>query len=143
MTGATGGFWRDFWKFLAQGNVIDLAVAVIIGGAFGKIVDSLIKDIITPVILNPVLVAAGAKDLESWAPSGIKYGVFLAAVINFVVIAFILFVVLRSLEKTKKRLQRQAAEEAAAAPADPTIELQQQTIDALNRLSQALESRNL
>jgi large conductance mechanosensitive channel len=52
---AAGGFLRDFQTFISQGNVVDLAVAVIIGGAFGKIVESFIKDVITPAILSPVL----------------------------------------------------------------------------------------
>ena len=58
-----GGFLKDFQKFLLQGNVVDLAVAVIIGGAFGKIVSSLIEDIITPAILNPVMQASGVDEL--------------------------------------------------------------------------------
>ncbi len=58
MTRGNGGFWADFRKFLMQGNVIDLAVAVIIGGAFGKIITSFVEDIVTPAILNPALQAA-------------------------------------------------------------------------------------
>jgi large conductance mechanosensitive channel len=143
MARGNGGFWSDFWKFLAQGNVIDLAVAVIIGGAFGKIIDSLIKDIITPLILSPVLAAAGAKDLESWAPHGIKWGVFLSSIISFVVIALVIFVILQALERTKKKLQRQQAEAEAAAPPDPAVVAQERTADALDRLAQALESRSL
>lgn len=62
---ARSGFLGDFQKFLMQGNVIDLAVAVIICGAFGKIVTSFVEDIITPVILNPALQAAKVNDLQS------------------------------------------------------------------------------
>jgi large conductance mechanosensitive channel len=59
---SVGGFMRDFQQFLMRGNVVDLAVAVVIGGAFGGIVNSLIADIITPLILTPALTAAGVDD---------------------------------------------------------------------------------
>lgn len=61
---AAGGFMKDFGDFIMQGNVVDLAVAVVIGAAFGKIVSSLIEDLITPLILNPALEAAGVKDIR-------------------------------------------------------------------------------
>ncbi|NJN85423.1 MAG: large conductance mechanosensitive channel protein MscL [Leptolyngbyaceae cyanobacterium SL_7_1] len=141
MASSNGGFWSDFWKFLARGNVIDLAVAVIIGTAFNKIVDSLVTDIITPALLNPALTAAGADDLESWAPGGIKWGLFLAAILNFLVIAFVIFLLLRALNTTKKRLLRRAAEEEAATPTDPVIVSQQTLTASIDRLNQTLQSR--
>lgn len=141
MASSNGGFWSDFWKFLARGNVVDLAVAVIIGTAFSKIVDSLVTDIITPALLNPALSAAGADDLASWAPGGIKWGLFLAAVLNFVVVAFVIFLVLRAFNATKKRLIRRAAEEEAAAPTDPLIVSQQALGQSIDRLNQTLQSR--
>ncbi|MCY7278950.1 MAG: large conductance mechanosensitive channel protein MscL, partial [Phormidesmis sp. CAN_BIN44] len=95
---ARSGFLADFQKFLMQGNVIDLAVAVIVGGAFGKIVTSFVEYIITPVILNPALQAAKVNDLQSLSVNGIKYGVFLASIINFVVIAFSIFLMIRAFE---------------------------------------------
>ncbi|ELS31529.1 large-conductance mechanosensitive channel [Pseudanabaena biceps PCC 7429] len=64
---AAGGFIKDFQTFIMKGNVIDLAVAVVIGGAFGKIVTSLIEDIITPLLLNPALKAANVEDLAKLA----------------------------------------------------------------------------
>lgn len=143
MARGSNGFWSDFWKFLVQGNVLELAVAVIIGGAFGKIVDSLVKDIITPILLNPVLTAAGAQDLESWAPGGIKWGVFLASVISFVIIAFVIFLLLRSVEIAKKRLVRRQAAEAEAAPVDAATLNQQRMTEVLERLANVLESRGL
>lgn len=143
MARGSNGFWSDFWKFLVQGNVLELAVAVIIGGAFGKIVDSLVKDIITPILLNPVLTAAGAKDLESWAPGGIKWGVFLATVISFVIIAFVIFLLLRSVEAAKKRLVRRQAAEAEVALVDAATLNQQRMTEVLERLAKALESRGI
>ena len=85
------GFAKEFKEFALKGNVMDLAVGVIIGGAFGKIVSSLVEDIITPVILNPALKAAGVDRIENWAPGGVLLGKFLAAVLTFIVIAFVLF----------------------------------------------------
>ncbi len=144
MARGSSGFWSDFWKFLVQGNVIELAVAVIIGGAFGKIIDSLVKDIITPILLNPALTAAGAKDLESWAPGGIKWGLFLASVISIVIIALVIFLLLRSVESAKKRLvRRQETEAEEVAPIDIATLNQQKTTEVLERLAKALESRGI
>lgn len=106
MTRTNGGFWADFRKFIMQGNVIDLAVAVVIGGAFGKIVTSLVEDIITPAILQPALAAANVSDLQNLSVNGIKYGVFLAAILNFLVIALCIFLLIRAFEKAKKRFIR-------------------------------------
>lgn len=141
---SNGGFWSDFQKFIMRGNVLDLAVAVIIGGAFGKIVESFVGDIITPAILNPALEAANVKDLQSLVIPGtaIKYGSFLATVINFLVIALSIFLVIRAFEKAKRRLIRQAETNPEVAPPDPVV-LQERTADALERLTRALESRQL
>ncbi|WP_421658443.1 large conductance mechanosensitive channel protein MscL [Leptothermofonsia sp. ETS-13] len=138
-----GGFWSDFCKFIAQGNVVDLAVAVVIGGAFSKIVESFVADIITPTILNSALKAANVENLQDLTVPGtaIKYGSFLAAIINFLVIALALFIVIRTFEKMKRRADRQQAIEEAAPP-DPVV-VQQQTADALNRLARAMEARGM
>lgn len=142
---STGGFWADFQKFIMQGNVVDLAVAVIIGAAFGKIVESFVGDIITPAILNPALAAANVKDLQSLVIPGtaIKYGSFLATIINFLVIALSIFIAIRAFEKAKRRLNRQAELAPEAAAPDPALVLQERTAEALERLAHALESRNL
>lgn len=141
MTRTNGGFWADFQKFIMRGNVIDLAVAVIIGGAFGKIVESFVGDIITPALLTPALKAAGVDGIEKLSANGIKYGLFLSAIINFLVIALVIFLVIRAFEKVKKRFVRQEAVEAAAP--DPLIVAQERTTNALDRLSRVLETRNL
>lgn len=106
------GMLKDFKEFALRGNVVDLAVAVIIGGAFGAIVTSLVEDLITPVILNPALKAAGAENIEKLAWNGILYGKFLAAVLKFIVIAFVLFLLIRLTNKFKKQEE--------AAPAEPS-----------------------
>ena len=130
------GFFADFKEFLAQGNVVDLAVAVIIGAAFGKIVESLITDIITPLILNPVMTSLGVDQLENLSANGIKYGIFLASVINFLVIALVIFIMVRSLEAARRR---QARAEALAEPeVDPALEVQQKLANSLDRLTEVI-----
>ncbi len=135
---ARSGFLADFQKFLMQGNVIDLAVAVIIGGAFGKIVESFVKDIVTPAILSPVLEQLKLNDLEQLSYNGIKYGVFLSAVINFLVIALAIFVMIRAFEKAKRRVSRQEAVEEAAA-VDPVVMSQERLTDAIERLTSTMQ----
>jgi large conductance mechanosensitive channel len=95
--------FKEFKDFIAKGNVIDLAVAVIMGGAFGAIVTSLIEDLITPVLLNPVMQAAQVDELSKLTLNGIKYGNFLAAVLNFLVIAFVMFMLVRSINNMTKK----------------------------------------
>ncbi|HEY9640879.1 MAG TPA: large conductance mechanosensitive channel protein MscL [Coleofasciculaceae cyanobacterium] len=137
----SGGFWADFRKFIMQGNVVDLAVAVIIGGAFGKIVESFVADIITPAILQPALKAANVNDLASLSAGGVKYGSFLAAVINFIVIALSIFLVIRAFEHAKKRFRREAVAEEVVAPVEPGIVAQENLTHAIERLTQVLESK--
>ncbi|WKS94513.1 large conductance mechanosensitive channel protein MscL [Riemerella columbina] len=108
------GFVKEFKEFTFKGNVVDLAVAVIIGGAFGKIVSSLVDDVITPLLLNPALKAVGAENIAQLSWNGVKYGNFLAAIINFLCIAIVLFVLIKSANKMKK--------EEPEAPAGPTQE---------------------
>jgi large conductance mechanosensitive channel len=86
-----------------KGNVVELAVAVIIGAAFGNIVNSLVEDIITPVLLKPALKAAGAERIETWAPGGVLLGKFVAAVISFIVIAFVLFLIIKAMNSAIKK----------------------------------------
>ncbi len=104
---------KEFRDFAVRGNVIDLAVAVIIGGAFGKIVGSLVNDILMPLI---GLALGGLNFAELSVTVGqavIKWGAFAQAIIDFVVIAFVIFLIVKAANKTKK-------EEPAPAPAAPT-----------------------
>ena len=111
------GFFKEFKEFAVKGNVVDLAIGVIIGGTFGAIVSSLVTDVITPLLLTPALKATGAANLEGLVLNGVAYGKFLAAVINFLCIAFVLFMLVKGINKLKKK-----EEEAPAAPAGPTQE---------------------
>lgn len=87
----------EFKEFAIRGNVLDLAIGVVIGGAFGRIVSSLVEDIITPAILTPALKAINAENLAALVIPGtaIKYGSFLAAAISFIVVAFSLFIIIK------------------------------------------------
>ena len=97
------GIVKEFRDFALKGNVVDLAIAVIIGGAFGAIVNSLIADVITPLILNPALEAAGVKNIADLTWEKVKYGNFLSAIISFLVIAFVLFIIIKGINATKKK----------------------------------------
>ncbi len=110
------GMLKEFKEFVMKGNVVDLAVAVIIGGAFGAIISSLVDDVVTPLLLAPALKAAHAEDLDKLTWGAVKYGKFLAAVIKFVVIAFVLFLLIKGMNAATKK-----KEEVAAAP-PPTPE---------------------
>lgn len=135
---ATTGFLAEFWEFLKRGNVVDLAVAVVIGGAFGKIVDSLVTDIVTPAILQPALNAANVGAISELSANGIKYGSFLAAVLNFLVIALSIFVAIRVYEAFRTRVLRYEEEEAAP---DPVLASQERLTEAIDRLTQTVERK--
>ncbi len=113
----------EFREFALKGNVVDLAVGVIIGAAFGKIVDSLVKNVLMP----PIGYMIGGVNFNELAinlatPTGkpvlIKYGEFFQTIIDFAIIAFVLFMVIKAITMAKKRFEAQAAA-APAAPAAP------------------------
>ena len=118
-------FIKDFKAFAMKGNVMDLAVAVIIGAAFGAIVSSLVADIITPLLLTPALNAVGAKDIAELKWGEIKYGSFLAAVINFIVIALVIFSLIQAISKLQRK------EEAAPTAPSSTDHLLMEIRDEL------------
>ena len=113
---------KEFKEFAMRGNVIDLAVGVVIGAAFGKIVSSLVGDVITPA-LSPVLGSVHFNELAvriatdaAGKPVELKYGVFLQAIFEFVIIAFSIFIVLKGINK----LKRPPPPAADAPPPPPT-----------------------
>ena len=140
-------FAKEFREFALKGSVVDLAVGVIIGGAFGKIVDSLVKDIIMPVVSR----IFGGLDFSNWfvllrdPPSGYSgpmtyealtkagvplfaYGNFVTVAINFAILAFIIFLMVRSIN----RMRREAPPPAPAAPPEDVV-LLRAIRDALRR----------
>jgi large conductance mechanosensitive channel len=104
------GILKEFRDFALRGNVVDLAVAVIIGTAFGTIVSSLVDNVITPLLLTPALKAANAQDLDKLTYGSIKYGLFLSAVIKFIIIAFILFLIVKAMKSIEKKKVPAASE---------------------------------
>lgn len=125
-----GKFLADFKEFAMKGNIVDMAVGVIIGGAFGKIVSSLVNDIIMPVI-SIITGGEGYKNLKYVITEGkaavdgaaaveevaINYGLFIQNIVDFLIIAFSIFVCLRVIMKFKKK-----GEEAPAPAPEPTKE---------------------
>ena len=93
---------NEFKQFALKGNVVELAVAVVIGAAFGAIVSSLVDDVITPLLLSPAMEAAKVGDLDKLAWGPVKYRKFIAAVIKFVIVAFALFLVVKASSKITK-----------------------------------------
>ena len=121
------GMLKEFKEFAMKGNIVDLAVAVIIGGAFGAIISSLVDDVITPLLLTPALEAVGAKDIGQLTWGSVKYGNFLSAIIKFIVIAFVLFMLIKGMNSVMKK------KEAAAAPTPEDIILLREIRDALKK----------
>ncbi|MBQ2890282.1 MAG: large-conductance mechanosensitive channel protein MscL [Clostridia bacterium] len=124
--------WNDFKKFAFKGNIIDMSVGVIVGGAFGKIVTALVNNIITPLIslligkvnfsdLKWVITPATTVDGVEVAENALLYGAFIQSVIDFFIIAFCIFIFLRIITKAKSKFEKKVEEEAPA-PAGPTTE---------------------
>ena len=97
------GFVKEFKNFILKGNVVDLAIAVVIGAAFGAIVSSLVEHVITPLLLTPALKAAHAEDLDKLTWGAVKYGNFLSAVIKFIVVGLVLFAVIQAMNTLMKK----------------------------------------
>jgi len=104
------GMFKEFKDFVLRGNVIDLAVAVVIGAAFTAIVSSLVDNVITPLLLAPALKAANLQDIEKLAWGAVKYGSFLAAVIKFIIVAFILFIIVKAMKSMEQKKVPSATE---------------------------------
>ena len=122
------GIIKEFKEFAMRGNVIDMAVGIIIGAAFGGIVNSLVKDVLMP----PLGLAMGGVDFSNkaivlkQAAEGkeavvLKYGMFINQIINFLIVAFAIFILIKAINTARKRFERE--KEAAAAPA-PTLDQQ-------------------
>lgn len=129
-----GKFFQEFKEFAVKGNVMDMAIGVVIGGAFGKIVTSLVSDIIMPVISA----ITGGLSFTDWkwvireavmegetvvTPEvALTWGNFLQVIFDFIIIALSIFMVVRGINKMKAKLEKPAEPEAPAAPAGPTQE---------------------
>ena len=139
-------FFRQFREFAVKGNAIDLAVGIVIGTAFGKIISSLVSDVITP----PIGLLIGGVDfnhltihlkspISGSEAVAINYGVFLQSVLDFIIVAFILFLVIKGMNSLKKKLQKEEAAGIAQKPAD--IVLLEEIRDVLKESGGAMPSK--
>lgn len=139
---------NEFKTFIAKGNVIDLAVGIIIGAAFTAIVNSLVADLINPIIgvitggidFSNLFINLGSGEYTSLAAAKeagapvFAYGAFITAVINFLIIAWVVFLLVKAVNKMQSTMARTKAEEEAAAPAGPSeLEVLIEIRDSLNR----------
>lgn len=142
-------FFNDFKAFALKGNIIDMAVGVVIGGAFGKIVTALVTNIVTPFIVLltgkvsisdlSLKIGETINEAGETVPVLLTYGVFLQAVIDFIIIAFSIFMVMRIAMKTKEKLENlKKKEEEEAAAEEEAAEEEKET-----ELSVLLEIREL
>ena len=121
------GMLKEFKEFAMKGNIVDLAVAVIIGGAFGKIVTALTDSIIMPIIAL-VLGKGGMSEVSFTVGSTVfPIGIFLQAVIDFILIAFVLFIIIKAMNSAKKK------KEVAVPPTPEDIVLLREIRDALKK----------
>lgn len=112
--------WKEFKQFAIKGNVLDLAIGVIIGGAFGKIVSSLVNDVIMPII-GLILGGVDFSNLQiTVGEAAIKYGTFIQSIIDFLIIALSIFLFVRAINSFKKKEEEK--EEEPAAPPEPSKE---------------------
>ena len=125
---------KEFREFISRGNVMDLAVAVIIGGAFTAIVTSLVDDIIMPIIG----VLLGGVDFTSLSiqvgDASIMYGNFIQAIINFLIIAFVIFLMVKAINSASKQLSGPEEDAVEEEPeADPQLEMLTEIRDLLKK----------
>lgn len=125
-------FIDEFKAFAMKGNVIDLAVAVVIGAAFGKIVSSLVDNIITPLIG----LVMGGVDLTGYAyvvgDAVVTYGAFLQAVIDFVIVALVIFMVIKAISRLQKKEEAKPEAEKVVEPSEE-VKLLREIRDSLRR----------
>ena len=118
-------FFKDFKEFALKGNILDMAVGVIIGGAFGKIVTSLVNDIVMPLIglaLGKVNFAGLSLKIGE---AEIKYGNFIQTIVDFLIVAFCIFIVIQIFEKFKKKQEQKPEDTPAVVKSDEAILLEE------------------
>ena len=118
------GFFKEFKEFAVRGNALDMAIGVIIGGAFGKIVSSMVNEIIMPllgIIIGRIDISSLSLKIPSTTPEAepvvVKYGMFLQNTLDFIIIVFCIFIFVKVINNFKKK-----KDEAVAAPPEPSVE---------------------
>lgn len=120
MAEKTSGFLAEFKTFIARGNVMDMAVGVIIGGAFSNITNSLINDIVMPVLGIFTSSVSFAELSVNIGPAVVAYGNFIQAVLNFLIMAFVVFCLIKAINKLHRKKEEAPTEEPA--PPEPSAE---------------------
>ncbi len=145
-----GGFFSEFWKFAAKGNAVQLAVAVVLGGAFGAIVNSLVTDIITPLLS----LATNNVDFSKWGlvirgegteattgayvpPLVVGYGHLIQSTLNFLVVGLSIFLIFKLMQGVIQRFQKREAEAPPTPPVSNEEKLLSEIRDVLREQSQA------
>lgn len=142
-------FFKEFKEFAMKGNILDMAIGVIIGGAFGKIVSSLVADIVTPLIslltgkasfADLKWVITEANEAEGIAENALMYGNFIQTIIDFLLVALTIFIVIRVMMKTQKKLEslkkkeeEEVVEEEPAEPEDTELSLLKEIRDMMKK----------
>jgi large conductance mechanosensitive channel len=103
-------FIKEFRDFAIKGNMVDLAIGVIIGAAFSKIITSLIEDIITPLLLKPAMDAAHINNIQELKWGSVKYGSFISNIIQFLIVAMVLFMTIKAINRMKRKEEAKAPE---------------------------------
>lgn len=129
-------FWSEFKAFIARGNVMDMAVGVIVGAAFKAIIDSLVNDLLMPIIGIFVKTDSFASLTAYVGGAEIHYGAFIAAIVNFLIMAFVLFLIVRTMNKVHEKAEakkkaEEPAPEPAPAPAPTETELLAEILETL------------
>ncbi|MCY7783094.1 MULTISPECIES: large conductance mechanosensitive channel protein MscL [unclassified Bacillus (in: firmicutes)] len=129
--------WKEFKAFAMRGNIVDLAIGVVIGGAFGKIVTSLVNDIIMPLV-GLLLGGLNFSGLSfTFGDAVVKYGSFIQTIVNFLIISFSIFIVIRTLNGLRRK--KEAEEEAAEEALDAQEELLKEIRDLLKQQTRSPE----
>jgi large conductance mechanosensitive channel len=139
---------REFQKFIMRGNVLDLAVGIIIGASFTSIVNSLVNDVIMPpigLVISGVDfsdIAITLREASGDEPAvTIGIGAFINAVIQFVIVAFVVFLIVRSFNRMMERFAREEKAAPVEPTPDPLVESQKQLTEAIDRLNRNMEQR--
>ena len=148
-----GGFFSEFWTFAAKGNAIQLAIAVVLGGAFSAVVNSIVNNIITPFIT----LATHNVDFNSWGytlrPSEmlngtttpavvVGYGPLIQAIINFLIVGLSIFIIYKLLSGAVKRMQHKEEAEQKAAPPDPVSTQEKLLSEIRDLLKEQVQKNN-
>jgi len=153
-----GKILKEFREFAIRGNVVDLAVGVIIGTAFGKIVDSMVKDLIMPMVglivgkldFSNLFLVLGhipegtAKTLDALRSAGVPvfaYGNFITILVNFIILAFVIFVMIKQINRVRAQISAQEEKETAKAPAEVEVKVSEEIL-LLREINQHLAQLN-